>query len=224
MQDRRAWPAPRLDDELVQRERAGERAEHTEDPSLRRQLEDARASGCGTGRERAGIGRPTTAHLRAVAGRDRVREEEPARERRREAVREPEVRVGLAQRGRDAHRRGREDHRAGDVAAAAEHDVGPPGAQDPPARERSRACEQQRPGERQRRLPRKAGDAEGVELEAGFRNQLRFDAIRRPGERHLHAAAPQRFRDGECRQHVSGRSPGRDQAPQLLLGSHAERC
>jgi hypothetical protein len=28
----------------------------------------------------------------------------------------------------------------------------------------------------------------GVELVARFRNELRLDAIRRPGERHVHAA------------------------------------
>ena len=216
--------APGLDDELVQRERAGEGAEDTEDPSLGRQVEDLARLGLRNG-PRARRDRPADdAHLRAEARRDRVREEEPAGERRREAVREAEVCVRLAERGGDAHRCGCEDHRAGDVAAAAEHHVGASRAKDPPARAWSRAGEQQRAGERKRRLPRQAGDPERVELEAGFRNQLSFDAIRRPGECHLHAAGPKCFRDGECRQHVSGRSPGGDQAPQLPLGFHAERC
>ena len=53
---------------------------------------------------------------------------------------------------------------------------------------------------------------------------MRFDAIRRPCERHVHAALSERVRDRERGQHVSCRSPGRDQAPQLLLGLHDERC
>ena len=40
VQDRRPTHAPRVDDELVQRLRAGERAEHAEDGTGRRQLED----------------------------------------------------------------------------------------------------------------------------------------------------------------------------------------
>ncbi len=134
------------------------------------------------------------------------------------------MRVRLGQRRRDAQPRGREDHRAGDEATAAEHDVGPPRTQDPAARARRGAREQGRAGERDRRPAREAGDAEGVELVAGFRNQTRFDAIRRPGERHESAAPPQCVRDRERRQHVSCRSPGRDQAPQLLLCHHDERC
>ena len=134
------------------------------------------------------------------------------------------MRVGLGQRRRDAHRRRREDHRTGDEAAGAEDDVGPPFSQDPSAREWRRAREQQRARELDRRPARQAADPERVELEAGLRNQTRFDAIRRPGERHHHAALRERLRDRERRQHVTGRSPGCDQTPQLLLCSHDERC
>ncbi len=69
-----------------------------------------------------------------------------------------------------------------------------------------------------------AADAKRVELEARLRNEPRFDAIRRPGERHVHAALRQRFRDCDRRQHVSCRPPGCDQAPTLPLCCHDERC
>ena len=61
------------------------------------ELEDlARLASRAIGRERAGIGRPTTAYFAPVASVDRIGEEHPLRERRCEPVREPEVRVGLA--------------------------------------------------------------------------------------------------------------------------------
>ena len=66
--------------------------------------------------------------------------------------------------------------------------------------------------------------AERVELVAGLRNEPRFDAIRRPGERHVYAAARQRVGDRERGQHVACRPPGCDQAPKLPLHCHAERC
>ena len=67
--------------------------------------------------------------------------------------------------------------------------------------------------------------AERVELVAALRNEPRLDAIRRPGERHLHAALPQRLRDCERRGDVTDRSPGRDQTPQLSLLLHdPSRC
>jgi hypothetical protein len=53
---------------------------------------------------------------------------------------------------------------------------------------------------------------------------LRFDAIRRPGERHQHAACLERFRDRERRQHVAGCPPCCDHAPKLSLCSHDSRC
>ena len=97
-------------------------------------------------------------------------------------------------------------------------------AQDAAAGARRRAREQQRAGERDRRPAREAGDAEGVELVAGFRNETRFDAIRRPGERHVYAALRQRVRYCERGQDVSCRPPGCDQTPKLLLCCHDERC
>src|SRR5436190_413890 len=63
-----------------------------------------------------------------------------------------------------------------------------------------------------------------VVLVARLRNQPRFDAIRRPGERHVNAALRQRVRDRDRRQDVTGRPPGCDQAPKLPLHRHAERC
>ena len=112
----------------------------------------------------------------------------------------------------------------GDVAASAEDHVGSPALQDPPAGAWRGGCQDERAGECQGRPPREPADRKGVELEAGFRNETRFDAIRRPGERHDHAACHQRFRDRERRQDVTGRPAGCDQAPQLPLRCHDERC
>ena len=151
--------APRVDDELVQRLRAGERAEHAEHrarPAGSSKI--SRASSCGTGRERAGIGRPTTRVLPAPARLERVREEEPLRERRREPVREAEVRVRLGQRRRDA-------------SVEAAKTIGPATKPPPPSTTSGRRCrriarhargadagEQQRARELDRRPPRQAGD------------------------------------------------------------------
>ena len=78
-------------------------------------------------RARAGRDRPADdAEARLVPALERVGEEDALRERKRQPVREPEVRVGLGERRRDAHRRGGEHHRPGDVAAAAVDDVGAP--------------------------------------------------------------------------------------------------
>ena len=123
MQDRRPGCAPRLDDELVQRLCARERAEHAEHAPVPGQLEDLTCFLLGHSARALGDRAADDAGLRAVPGRDRVREEDALGERCGEPVREAEVRVGLRQRCRYAERRGREDHRAGDEAAAAEHDV-----------------------------------------------------------------------------------------------------
>ena len=74
---------------------------------------------------RAGSAVPRPRPSRRCA-RDLVGEEELRRERGGEPVGEPEVRVRLGQRGRDPAEPGRQHHRAGDVATAAEDDVGPP--------------------------------------------------------------------------------------------------
>ena len=126
----------RLDDVSFSELRAGEGAGDERGPARRGQLEDLpRLASAGSSRARAGIGRPTT-WKRAVAAVERVGEVDPLREGQRHPVREAEVRVGLGQRGRDAHRRGGEDHRPGDVPAAAEDDVGPAAAEDRAARAR----------------------------------------------------------------------------------------
>ncbi len=66
---------------------------------------------------------------------------------------------------------------------------------------------------------------EGVERVAALRNEPRLDAIRRPGERHRHAAVAQRLRHRERRGDVPHRPAGRDQAPQLSVLFHDHgRC
>ena len=73
----------------------------------------------------------------------------------------------------------------------------------------------ERAEERRRRLPREAADRERVELVAGVRNEPRLDAIRRPGERHEHAArpsAPPRLRARAARARPSPRPRSRTEA------------
>ena len=116
-------------------ERAAEDEQHR---PVRGEPEDAPRLGSRQ-RPRARRERPARhAVLRAVAAVDRKREEDALRERRRKPVREPEVRVGLRHRRRDPAAGGREHHRAGDVAAAAEDDVGPAAFEDPRGRRRAR--------------------------------------------------------------------------------------
>ena len=76
----------------------------------------SRASLCGIVRARRRDRPADDAEARLVPALERIGEEDPLREPERHPVREPEVRVGLGERRRDAHRRGREDHRPGDVA------------------------------------------------------------------------------------------------------------
>ena len=151
-------------------------------------------------------------------------EKDAVGEGRGEPVREPEVRIGLGERARNpAHPRG-EHHRPGDVAACAEDDVGAALPQDLEARRRRR---ERLPGGAHERDPgpsRQPGNRERVERVAALGNEPRLDAVRRPGERHEHAAALKRLRHCECRRDVSDRPPGRDQAPQLPFVRHYERC
>ncbi len=184
----------------------------------------SRASSFGIGRARAGIGRPTTRKRGSCAALERVGEEDLLRERQRHPVREPEVGVGLRERGRDAHRRRREHHRPGDVAAGAEDDVAAAPAQDRAAGARRHPGAVERREERRRGLPREAADPEGVELVARVRDELRLDAIRRPGDRHEDAPLRQRVRHCERGQDVPGRPAGCDHAPKLSLRCHEPRC
>ena len=68
---------------------------------------------------------PDDANLRAAPAGNVVREEEPARERRGEPVRETEVRVRLGERGGDPAQPRGEHHRPRDEAAGAEDDLRP---------------------------------------------------------------------------------------------------
>ncbi len=155
---------------------------------------------------------------------ERKCEEDSLCERRSEPVREPEMRVGLGERARDPAQPCSEHHRPRDEAACTEDGVRPAATEDAEARERRRdglACRTHEPDSRP---PRQSGDGERVELVTELRNEPRLDAIRRPGERHEPAAAPERFGDGQCRRDVSDRPSRRDQEPQLPLVRHYARC
>jgi hypothetical protein len=155
---------------------------------------------------------------------DRERQEDAARERCREPVRETEVRVRLGQRRRDTARPRREHHRAGDVAAAAEDDVRLAPCQDPAARERRARRLPERAHEREAESPREAGHLERVEIEAGCRDEPCLEPARRPRKTDLDAARAQRLSDREGGDDVSRCSPGRDQAPELAAFPHGRRC
>ena len=213
MQHRRPRVAVRLDGEVVQAARAGERAEEREHGPA---LGQAEATAALVLRDAAMLGRDRPAGdavLGSVAAGDLVGEEDAPRERRREPVREPEMGIGLRQRGGHLPPPRRIDHRPGHVAAAAEDDVRPAALQDRRAGARRAARPEQRADERDRRPAREAGDLERVELVAGLGDEPSLDAIRRPGERHRDAALAKRCRDRERREHVTGCSAGRDQAP-----------
>ena len=135
------------------------------------------------------------------------------------------MRIGLAQRARDPLYPRCQHHRPCDVTARAEHRVGPAAAEDAETGGRRRQRPPRRPHELETGPPGEPGDGERIELVAAFRNEPRFDAIRRPGERHQPAPPPQRLRDRECRRDVSDRPAGRDQEAQLPLVRHCHgRC
>ena len=135
------------------------------------------------------------------------------------------MRIGLHDRGRDSARCGREDHRAGDVATAAQNDVRPPPRKDRPTGDGRLPRKDERPCKVGAELPRKARDVECVELVAGFGYELGLSPSRRPGERHERAAGAQRLGYRERRQHVASGSPGCDQAPRRFgLGHLHLRC
>ena len=224
MEHRGPVPGPGADRELVERPRAGERTEDGDDRSLHGQPEAApplplRRASMG---ERDGS--PDDAHFPSRPSGDLVREQQHLRERRGEPVREAEVCVRFGHRRRDAAKPCRDDHRAGDVAACAEDDVGPASAQD---REAVRRRRRGLPGSANlggARSPWEAGDRERVEREPRLRHQPRLDAVGRPGERHGHSAGAQSLPDCECRTNVPGRSPGRDHARELRRRAHSPRC
>ncbi len=120
-------------------------------------------------------------------------------------------------------RRG-EHHRPGHVAAGAVDDVGAATAQDRPADGGRRRGTAERAEQRGPRLAREAADPEGVELEAGFRDEMRFDAIRRPGEAHERPPLAECLRHRERGQDVPCCPAGRDHEPKLPVRCHAERC
>ena len=216
--------AERVHGELVQRLCSREPAEHGEDGTVRREPE-VRASLRSVGAEMRSRNRaPDHAVLATVTPRDRVGEEDATREGSREPVREPQVSVRLGQRGGDAAQARGQHHRAGDVAATAEDDVGPPPREDPAARERRlhRLCKRSEQPDTE--SAREARDREGVELEARLRNELRLDAVGRPGERHRHPACAQRFGDCERGTNVPGGPSRRDQTPKLGRPFHSRRC
>ena len=74
------------------------------------------------------------------------------------------------------------------------------------------------------RLPREAADRERVELEARLRNQPRLDAVGAAGERHGRSARAQRFPDRERGPDVTGGPSRRDHDYELRRLDHSRRC
>ncbi len=209
--------AEALHGELVQAPRPLAPAEHEEHGIV----VEVEAGACVFRRERrAGDARDRPAGdavLRALPAPDREGQEHAARERRGQPVRQPEVRVGLHQRGGNPLSRGGEHHRARDVAASAEHDVGRAPLQDLAARA-DRAGRAHHGADLRDPWPtRQPRDVERVELEARLGDELRLKPLGGPGERHGRAAFAQRFAHGQRRKYVSGCPAGRDQAPRRVL-------
>ena len=101
------------------------------------------------------------------------------------------MRVGLGQRAGDPPQPRGEHHRPGDVAAAAEHDVGAAAARGCGGTRRGAATRLRERAQRARRWAAAGAreTRERVERVAALRNEPRLDAIRRPGERHFHVRA-----------------------------------
>ena len=214
---------PGVESEVVEQARAQGAPEHEDDLRIRREAKPT-ASFRVVERPRRRRDRPADGAVLLPVPPERQREEDAVGERRSQAVRETEVGIRLGERARDPLEARGNHHRPRDVTTRAEHRVRLAAAEDRAARDRRREGLAECAQEVGMRPPRQPGDRERVELVPLLRNQLRLDAIRRPGERHDPAPPPQCFRDGECRCDVSDRPPGRDQEPQLLLVRHHGRC
>ena len=140
VQDSRAAFSVRVHGEFVEGLRACEPAEHGDHGAVRRQAEYGPARSALRTQVVRGNGPADDAVLRAVPARDLVGEEDAAHERRGEAVRETEMRIGLGQRSRDTLHARSEDHRPGDEPSTTEHDVGRATSQDAQAREGRSHC------------------------------------------------------------------------------------
>ena len=150
--------------------------------------------------------------LAALALGQRKRQEDAPGEGREQAVRDPQVAVGLHQRQRQPQRATRETDRTRHIAAGTEHGVGldapqqPPG---PPGRP-ERQCE--RPRGTERVAPVDAGHLERMEGIARRGHELRLGA---PAA-HEHDVRPelaQRVSDRERRHDVTRRPAGGDHDP-----------
>ena len=224
VQDRRPSVPVRVGCEFVQRLRPCQPSEERDDRPVERKPEVRPALLSGHTEMRFRDRATDHPVLRAVPAGDLVGEEHPARERRRQAVREPEVRIRLGERRRNPTHPRRQHHWSGDVPATAEDDVRPAPPEDASAGERRPYRLEKGANESEAEPPRKPRDGKRVELESGLRNQPRLDAVGRPGERHRHPAVAQRLGDGERRSNVACGSARRDQAHELRRLAHSRRC
>ena len=117
--------APGLDGKLVQRSRAGPGAEDADDGRLGGEAELRPAVRARDVEVRLRDRTPDDPNLRAAAAGNVVREKETARERRRQPVRETEVRVRLGECRGDSAEPGCQHHRPRDEAARPEDDLRP---------------------------------------------------------------------------------------------------
>ena len=150
--------------------------------------------------------------LAALALGQRKRQEDAPGQGREQAIRDPEVAVGLHQRQRQPQRATGEADRTGHIAAGAEHGVGldapqqPPG---PPGRA-ERQCE--RPRGTERVAPVDARNLERVERIARRGHELRLGAPA-TDEDHVRPELAQRVSDRERRHDVTRRPAGGDHDP-----------
>ena len=150
---------------------------------------------------------------RPVAAGQREGEADAAGARREEAVGEAEVRVGLRQDERDPPGDGRQPDRAGDVAAAAEHGVGPaPAAGSAPAAPTAPAALATARAAATGLLRERPSTRIAVERVAGGGHQLGLRPLA-ADEGDLRALSPQRVGDRDRRDDVARGPAGGDHDP-----------
>ena len=189
MDDGRPELGPCVERDLVEEASAERAAEDEHDLGVGRETERGTRLGA-RARQRTRRDRPADRPVLLPVAADGQREEDAVGERRGEPVREPEVRVGLGERARDpaqprrrapsARRRNRprRARRRDDASAGSEGTRPAPSSAWPTARTSAT------PGRRGK--PEIGNESNCV---AALGDERRLDAVRRPGERHEHAAA-----------------------------------
>ncbi len=125
-------------------------------------------------------------------------------------VGEPHVGIQLDRQRRDAPEEGGEHRRPADVTAAADDDVGLPRPEDAHAVDAALDDGPEEEEDLGRDPPLQPPQLGEIELVTGARHQLRFQTPAGADERDLGAPIRERAGEGQSRNQMAGRSPGRD--------------